>query len=98
MQQGSTRSGHSPACGLAAQTQALDERAVARDVGLLEVLQQPAATADERQQARRLMSRAQELSRGGRVDEYELSPEELATFSKVGRDLLEEKRAREAND
>src|SRR4051812_12102970 len=41
---------HSPVERLAAKTQPLDERAVAVDVGLLEVLQEPAATADEPQQ------------------------------------------------
>src|SRR5688500_2582922 len=36
---------------LAPQAEPLDERPVAADIGLREVLQQPAATADEQQQA-----------------------------------------------
>ena len=35
----------------AAQAEALDDRAVALDVGLLQVVQQPTALADEQQQA-----------------------------------------------
>src|SRR3954449_11834323 len=43
--------GRSPVERLAAKTQPLDERAVAVDVGLLQVLQQPATAPDQGQQA-----------------------------------------------